>query len=291
MKKTLIRNGVFETNSSSCHSISIADETKEFILDTLYPNEEGVIILRGGEYGWDWFKHNDAETKANYAAQTLGQHSVLIDVIKEQTGAVEVIIDTEDGYIDHESYGLIPTIKEDLRSFIFNKNSWLFGGNDNSTADPTFYIVPEYKDGKIIEPKYKYEIKVEGYEKTTKFLSYPDNENISDALESLLDYVYLSDVDGTNVFDDDNSIAARINRNSGQLFEFSSWKKPIDFENNIIYFIRDPWNSAVAKYRHDPKSETEDWGTIGIKKVRDIEKELLNSPDFVKAVKFSINEI
>lgn len=291
MKKTLIRNGVFETNSSSCHSVSIADETKEFVLDTLYPNEEGVIILRGGEYGWDWFKHNDAETKANYAAQSLGQHSALVDVIKEQTGAIDVIIDVEGGYIDHESYGLIPTIKEDLRSFIFNKNSWLFGGNDNSSADPTFYIVPEYKDGKIIEPKYKYELKVDGYKKTTKFLTYPDNDEINEALSSLFDYVYLADVDGTNVFDDDNSFAARINRNSSQLFEFSSWKKPIDFENNIIYFVRDPWNTAIAKYRHDPNFETEDWGSIGLKKVRDMEKELLNSPDFVRAVKFSINEI
>lgn len=291
MKKTLIRSGVFETNSSSCHSVSIADETKEFVLDTLYPNEEGVIILRGGEYGWEWFKHNDAETKANYAAQSLGPHSVLIDVIKEQTGAIEVIIDTEGGYIDHDSYGLIPTIKEDLRSFIFNKNSWLFGGNDNSSADPTFYVVPEYKDGNIIEPIYKYELKVEGYETTTKFLTYPNKEELDDALSSLLDYVYLMEIDGVYSFDDDNSFAARISRNTKNLFEFSTWKKPIDYENNIVYFVKEAWNDAYSQYKNTPESNTEDWSSVGLRKVRKIEEELLNSPPYSRAVKFSINEI
>ena len=131
--KKLIRNGVFETNSSSAHSISIADDTKEFVFDTLYPDENGSIIINGDEFGRDWFKYNDARTKASYAALSLGLHSVLIDVIKEQTGALEVGLKVDEGYIDHQSYGLIPTNKEKLRNFIFNKNSWLFGGNVTSS--------------------------------------------------------------------------------------------------------------------------------------------------------------
>ena len=47
MKKKLIRSGVFETNSSSSHSVSVANETKEFVLDTIYPDQDGIIELRG----------------------------------------------------------------------------------------------------------------------------------------------------------------------------------------------------------------------------------------------------
>ena len=50
MKKMLIRTGVFETNSSSCHSVSVADETKPFIFDTIYPDLDGKITVKGGQY-------------------------------------------------------------------------------------------------------------------------------------------------------------------------------------------------------------------------------------------------
>jgi len=59
MKKRLIRQSVFETNSSSAHSISLGKDTgKQFLLDTLYPDQNGTITLTGGEFGWDWFKEN-----------------------------------------------------------------------------------------------------------------------------------------------------------------------------------------------------------------------------------------
>ena len=149
--KKLIRKGVFETNSSSSHSIALATEDKEFVLDTIYPNQDGIIIINGDEYGWEWFKHNDSETKASYAAQSFANDSNQLDelreVIMEQTGATEVIFNgLNNGYIDHDSYGIVPTGKSELRNFIFNKNSWLFGGNDNSSPDPTFYHVPEIRD-------------------------------------------------------------------------------------------------------------------------------------------------
>jgi hypothetical protein len=110
------------------------------------------VEIFGGEYGWDWFKNNDAPTKASYAAQSFANNDekleMLKEVIMEQTGATDVRFNgLDDGYIDHESYGIVPNGKHDLRNFIFNKNSWLFGGNDNSTAAPEFYHVPEYRDG------------------------------------------------------------------------------------------------------------------------------------------------
>lgn len=44
MKKQLIRQSVFETNSSSAHSISLGKDTgKQFLLETLYPDQNGNI--------------------------------------------------------------------------------------------------------------------------------------------------------------------------------------------------------------------------------------------------------
>jgi hypothetical protein len=130
--KKLIRTSVFETNSSSTHSISIADSTKQFVFDSIYPDTDGVVTLTGGEFGWDYFDSNEAIVKANYAAQALGDDCEnLIEVIREQTGAEFVLIDTSHGYIDHQSVGLVNDDKEWLRKFIFSKGSWLYGGNDN----------------------------------------------------------------------------------------------------------------------------------------------------------------
>ena len=191
--KKLIRKGVFETNSSSCHSLSI--DNNDYVLDTLYPDEEGNIILEGGAFGWDWFKHNDAITKANYASVALKDNpEILIKVIKEQTGCNDVIIHAYDdynssyySYIDHYSYDVCPTNEEDLKNFIFNKNSWLFGGNDNETASPDFYIVPKYTKNGIIKPEFQYELffKDKNITKTYKFLEYPTDENFDDLINSL----------------------------------------------------------------------------------------------------------
>ena len=125
--KQLIRKGVFETNSSSSHSIAIATEDKEFVLDTIYPNQDGIIVINGDEYGWEWFKHNDAETKASYAAQSFVNDDDSLDILKEvimeQTGATEIIFSgLSEGYIDHESYGIVPKTSRELKDFIFNKN-------------------------------------------------------------------------------------------------------------------------------------------------------------------------
>ena len=47
MKKKLIRYGVFETNSSSCHSISIDENNKNFTASSLYVDEDGFVTLTG----------------------------------------------------------------------------------------------------------------------------------------------------------------------------------------------------------------------------------------------------
>ena len=151
MKKKLIRNGVFETNSSSCHSISIDINNKNFIASDLYVDTNGYVTLTGGEFGWEQEEYFDALTKANYCAQDIYGYdcnsdsysldeykkNMLTDVIKEQTGCTDVLFDIQslkDGYLDHESHGTSYEAfqnKETLRNFIFNSNSYLETDNDN----------------------------------------------------------------------------------------------------------------------------------------------------------------
>jgi len=133
--KQIIRKDVFETNSSSTHSISISDTDE--LLETLPVNEDGVVTLTGGEFGWGYEEYNDAITKANYVAVDY-QHSysklaLLTEVIMEQTGCSSVVYDLDkDSYIDHQSSGTTADLsKEELRLFIFNPKSDLIIDNDN----------------------------------------------------------------------------------------------------------------------------------------------------------------
>lgn len=140
----LVRHGVFETNSSSCHSISISDTCDKY--ETLYPDDEGVFTFTWGEYGWGYETYHDAESKANYVAtmcKEFGEVSeenddqelrdLLESVITEHTGISKFMYDLEDAYIDHQSVDRDMYIwsREDMKNFIFNPNSELDIDNDN----------------------------------------------------------------------------------------------------------------------------------------------------------------
>lgn len=153
MKKTQIRQGVFETNSSSTHSISIAPGLtgQNGLMDTsLIPDYDGNIVLEGDEFGWDVAKYNDAVTKANYVAVYVEEWSgsrseefkeIFAKVMKEQTGCKELIISLgRYAYIDHQSVesqdlDYLFEDPEQLRSFIFNPDSVLTTDNDNRYRD------------------------------------------------------------------------------------------------------------------------------------------------------------
>lgn len=139
-----VRKGVFETNSSSTHSLCIIDGGD--LNDTIKPNREGFIVLNGGEFGWEIATYTDALTKANYLAQYTNifpemksgepSHLILMEVIKEQTGYDVVLDDLSEGYIDHQSvdpkeFEQISSNKDLIRDFIFSKESTLHTDNDN----------------------------------------------------------------------------------------------------------------------------------------------------------------
>lgn len=289
--KKLIRKGVFETNSSSSHSIALATEDKEFVLDTIYPNQDGIIIINGDEYGWEWFKHNDSETKASYAAQSFANDSNQLDelreVIMEQTGATEVIFNgLNNGYIDHDSYGIVPTGKSELRNFIFNKNSWLFGGNDNSSPDPTFYHVPEIRDGKVIVPVYKYELSIEGLNKTTKYLEKPTDEELQTGIDSITEDSLLTE-DGT--FITDNSIYWQISRNKEKYYEMS-YRIDQDFSTGEIRLSKER-DDRFREVENDLKESGLLEGVNWDERRRLITESYLSIPGLIKTVKFTLKEI
>lgn len=150
-----IRHSVFETNSSSTHSISISKDVKT--LDPLYVDENGVVTINGEEFGWDEETFRNAEAKASYAMIYAHEWSgekkdvhvqILTDVIKQQTGCKEVVYNYSDegwdtdktdkpwGYIDHQSVedrdlDYLFEDPEKLRMFIFNPASTLHTDNDN----------------------------------------------------------------------------------------------------------------------------------------------------------------
>ena len=288
--KKIVRKGVFETNSSSSHSLSLARDDQEFVLDTIYPDQNGVINVTGQEFGWGWDKFNDATTKLAYAFQdSYGMEDLIKRVVKEQTGAVEVNFDEADGYIDHDGVGTTADIRggeEDMRNFIFNKNSWLFIGNDNQHPDPTFFHVPEFKDGRQILPEFKYELVIEGLDRTTKYLSEPDDEELSDGIESILDNAYLTE-SGTFIIE--TSIYFQISRPRSQFYE-KGYSLEQDYSTREIRFLKendDRWRLLRNKLEEDPK-----YKKLNYHEKSEIQtKEAMAIEGLVKTAKFSINKL
>jgi hypothetical protein len=136
------RIGVFETNSSSTHSIAISD--KDCVLDTLSV-VDGVCTIYSGEFGWEIETYYDAASKASYCltwAKEYGDEThedMLKRAVSTQMGGVQVEFEPSGGlydwgYIDHQSSDVCNEAfgsDVSLRNFIFNPNSVLVTDNDN----------------------------------------------------------------------------------------------------------------------------------------------------------------
>ena len=58
MKINQIRRGVFETNSSSTHAVSIGEITENLYYNqNIRPNENGEIIIELGRYYWKYNRY------------------------------------------------------------------------------------------------------------------------------------------------------------------------------------------------------------------------------------------
>ena len=127
-----IRNNVFETNSSSTHSLHIGCG------DKIFPklDNDGNIVIYLDEYGWEFNEYYDLHDRMSYVFSYLCNSDVsdllidLIDYIKLQTGANEVIFKGSHYYVDH-GYEHLTLNFEWLIDFMFNDGSWFETGNDN----------------------------------------------------------------------------------------------------------------------------------------------------------------
>ena len=71
--KRQVRRKVFETNSSSMHSLTVE---KKGITEYLHVDEdENKVIVNFGEFGWGYETYNDAKTKLSYLITMLAQYN------------------------------------------------------------------------------------------------------------------------------------------------------------------------------------------------------------------------
>ena len=239
-----IRKSLFETNSSSTHSITIQERG-----DFTSIKHDGLITLSGGEFGWEWERYTDPMIKANYCAVYAKQYGnqeneeMLKEGMERQTGAqVEISAQHEEyekpyySYIDHQSDSVALKVFESadsLKNFIFGLNSVLFTGNDNSSHPPNFYDEPN--------TKYKGELSLEGVQdiiklKNTKNLT---KQEIDDLLRPLIE---------------DAECFLNVGRTYSKEFRLS-WgrvggegENSIDFKNQTVLFV-------VSKPIYDKKNE------------------------------------
>lgn len=147
-----IRHSVFETNSSSTHSITILNSEDKYICPNYIPT------IPFGEYGWEQETYTDYTDKLSYVVTMIGNKANdnteddflsnphflwLKDMVKSHCGAelaVEFLGEYSPlGYIDHQSDDTLDDFwsddenefKSKMKEFIFNEKYAFVTDNDN----------------------------------------------------------------------------------------------------------------------------------------------------------------
>lgn len=165
-----IRKGVFETNSSSTHSICVTKEN-EVKLDI--PNKI-EIDLSEYEFGWEHRIVSSTEEKLAYLllgmcgykemTKAIDNLYVLMDLLKDKVEIInirgiefnkykseKIYYSVDGGYVDHgnELQEFIDDLllnKELLYNFLFSSNSFIITGNDNSEIEVKIKVdYPHYE--------------------------------------------------------------------------------------------------------------------------------------------------
>lgn len=162
--KKVIRNGVFESNSSSMHSVSVCGDGD---LNEHY-HPDGVIKIKLDEYGWEGDPLYDFYDKLSYAMlmvlyteypgfnyydndfiidqeelEKLNGYKILLEAIRKHGDCEKIIIKKRNGfyhygYIDHQSredYGSLADFlanwNVDAERFLFDDDVVVHIDNDN----------------------------------------------------------------------------------------------------------------------------------------------------------------
>lgn len=162
-----IRQGVFETNSSSMHTFTIADRWE---FETIELNDDWNAEISFWEFWWGFEKYNDAHSRLSYIAtyvfwyapyewddsssrydgclvtkdfnkweDWLYEYTWTIpcilkfeEIIKEHTWASGVrYLSSDFGYIDHQSVDEWKIAFDDMLNAAFREKSFLIIDNDN----------------------------------------------------------------------------------------------------------------------------------------------------------------
>lgn len=154
MKKQT-RTGVFETNSSSTHSLVLC-ESNNLLPQPFSDNitEQGVVTASAGEFGWNEETFTSVYDKLSYLYTDAMQYAdgndepnpaeneklrMIVDAVKDHTGCVVGFAKSggywDYGYIDHQSVGLCEEVwekgVEGVKQFLFNPESYFETDNDN----------------------------------------------------------------------------------------------------------------------------------------------------------------
>lgn len=156
-----IRNSVFETNSSSTHSICIAKDQSFTLPERIY--------FEFGEFGWECDTLQSTEQKASYlytgmiANDMMDQFSSVVKTLESK--GIEVKAEEpiwkessytpgykyvdNGGYVDHsdELAEFIKAVTEDegkLLRYLFSPLSFIITGNDNDDEDVDINVDYEY---------------------------------------------------------------------------------------------------------------------------------------------------
>lgn len=131
--KTQTRYGVYETNSSSMHSLSFNNSA---VQTEVNEDNELEIVLGAGEYGWGYEELNTPLEKMDYLAieteSSEYKKQLLLEAIARVYPNANITFDYS-GYIDHQSYGEIwndLASVDDVYKCIFG-NSIIIIDNDN----------------------------------------------------------------------------------------------------------------------------------------------------------------
>lgn len=163
-----IRTGVFETNSSSCHSLCLS---KDFFNSVNIPEtsyKTGILDVYLSCYGWEWYRYYKLENKLSYILTSIIARSHMGASLQEDQKSIQLselmpkfegvlgefefkllenirnvvkeVFDMEicvhfssDFYIDHESQYMYQDLALDnVKEFLLSPLSYIETGNDNS---------------------------------------------------------------------------------------------------------------------------------------------------------------
>lgn len=201
-----IRQGIFETNSSSSHSFSMGPEGRfgaKLVMD-----ENGAINVSGDS--WNNLmkeKSNDPEVKLSYLlsfAWTISYgeketweklRNFIYQVIMDFTGATTINF-TPQEEIDHQSTDIIDSRDlmnpEFIKEFVFNEGTWIYTLWNSSCPSDDFWEGTDESYDKL----YKLQFNLPGVDpkEAVLILSYRDTEDIVSELYNFLSqFAYLPD--------------------------------------------------------------------------------------------------